>query len=142
MISSFIKKHLLPEPEWWFNMPYGKGIEGFIRQHVPAHAGQGFILYWYFYAAVKALFYAIYQWSLMFVPFAFEYATVPSVPWFIPAWGSLGICIGWELNQREHWRRKKENGVWVVTMRWVHNIWDVILGAGGIALAVSLDLLL
>ena len=137
-VIEFIKKYLLPKPEWWFNMPYGKGIEGFVRQHVPAHVGQGFILYWYFYLGTKWLLDAILEWSRRFVPFAFEYATPIAVPWLVPAWGSLGMCIGWELIQRERWRRDKGGNV----MPWTENIWDVILGAGGIALAVSLHLLL
>jgi len=71
----WIKRHLLPHDSWWFNMPYGPGWEGKIRQHVPAHVGQGFAFYWIF------LF--------------------TGHPW---AW-SLIFAVWWEAIQRERWRR-------------------------------------
>lgn len=69
---------LLPHKNWWFNMPYGPGLEGMIRQHVPAHVGQGFLLYWVMlWADVNP-----WKWALIF-------------------------AIWWELIQRERWRRDK-----------------------------------
>ena len=103
---------LLPHKDWWFNMPYGKGIEGMIRQHVPSHMGQGFIFYWYFLLAQAGR------------------------PWL---W-ALGVCIFWEALQRERWHLEGpfRDGQRTNAMRLEEQVWDVILGAAGIGLAVAI----
>jgi hypothetical protein len=100
-------KKLFPQRYWWFRLDYGPGIEGFIRQHVPAHVGgNGFLAYW------------VFVWAEV------------NEPWKITL---IFPVVGWELLQRERWRRDTGGGN---AMPIVENVWDIILGLAGIALAV------
>lgn len=140
-MMDWLRRYVLPHPDWWMNKSYGSGIEGLIRQHIPAHVGQGFLLYWYFHFSLRWVVKEILDivgWVLSEFNVVVELANLPPLPWMLAAWFAISACAVWEALQRERWRR---DATGEVTMAMKENVWDVILGAGGIGAARLVHLL-